>query len=60
MAFEAEHYPNKVHLYAASLENPEDFAPTFHVNAESRLSWLHLSDDLPRCEGTVLDSCAAN
>ena len=29
MAFQAEHYPGEIHLYAATLENPEDFKPTF-------------------------------
>ena len=32
MAFQAEHYPGEIHLYAATLENPQDFEPSFHVH----------------------------
>lgn len=56
MGFEAEHYPGGMHLYAASLENPEDFEPTFHVNYESKLPWLQMNDDLPKYEGTLLNA----
>ncbi len=48
MAFQAEHYPGEIHLYAATLENPQDFEPTFHVHYREKLSWLHLDDSLHR------------
>ena len=32
----------------ASLDHPEDFAPTRHVGTESQLPWLDMHDDLPR------------
>ena len=48
MAFEADRYAGEIHLYAASLEEPEDFAPRFHVHHDEALPWLHLADDLPR------------
>ena len=56
IGFEADHYPGGMHLYAASLEHPEDFTPTFHVNAKSQLPWLHLEDGLEEFESTLLDS----
>ena len=28
-SIQAEHYPGEIHLYAATLENPQDFGPTF-------------------------------
>jgi hypothetical protein len=56
MGFEADHYPGGMCLYAASLERPEDFQPTFHVNAQSKLLWLHMTDDLKAYEGTLLHS----
>ena len=56
MGFEADHYPGGMHLYAASLDNPENFTPTFHVNYESRLPWLELHDGLKKFEGTLLES----
>ena len=54
MGFEAEHYEGGMHLYAASLVDPVDFAPTFHVNFQSKLPWLDLRDDLPKYESTLL------
>lgn len=48
MAFQAEHYPGEIHLYAASLENPEDFRPEFHVHTGEKLPWLSLEDSLPK------------
>ena len=51
MAFQAEHYAGEIHVYAASLEDPETFEPAFHVHYADRLPWLHLSDDLPKYAG---------
>ena len=48
MAFEAEHYAGEIHLYAATLENPQDFKPEFHVHCAKKLVWLDLQDDLPK------------
>ena len=55
VGFEADHYPGGMHLYAASLSNPEDFKPTFHVNYQSKLPWLEMTDDLPKYDGRLLD-----
>ena len=54
MGFEADHYEGTMNLYAASLENLQDFKPTFHVNYQSKLPWLNLDDDLPKYDGTLL------
>ncbi|MEO0368760.1 MAG: GFA family protein [Pseudomonadota bacterium] len=54
MAFEADHYPGGMHLYAASLSDPKNFEPEFHVNHESKLEWLHLEDNLTKYHGTLL------
>jgi hypothetical protein len=48
VAYEAERYPLEIHLYAASLDDPTDFAPQFHVHDAERLPWITLADDLPR------------
>ena len=53
MAFQAEHYAGEIHLYAASLEHPQDFKPKFHVHCAEKLDWLQLSDDLPKYQDTV-------
>ena len=55
IGFEADHYPGGMHLYAASLDNPENFKPEFHVNYQSKLDWLEITDDLPKYEGKLLD-----
>ena len=34
----------------ASLDKPEDHAPTWHGGIESRLPWLDIHDDLPRTQ----------
>jgi hypothetical protein len=54
IGFEADHYQGGMHLYAASMENPQDFKPTFHVNYQSKLPWLQMEDDLTKYEGTLL------
>ncbi|MEX0286297.1 MAG: GFA family protein [Paracoccaceae bacterium] len=54
LGFEADHYPGGMHLYAASMEHPEDFEPTFHVNYQSKLRWLQMNDDLMKYDGTLL------
>ena len=54
MEFQADHYPGGMHLYAASLEDPKVFKPTFHVNYESKLPWLEMNDDLPKYQKTLL------
>ena len=54
MGFEADHYAGGMHLYAATLDDPENFHPTFHVNYESKLPWLEMHDELTKYEGTLL------
>jgi len=56
MGFEADHYPGGMHLYAASLDDPGQFQPTFHVNYQSKLPWLEMNDGLPKYDGTLLTS----
>ena len=55
MAFQAEHYEDEIHLYAASLDDPQSFKPEFHVHYEKKLDWLHLDDDLPKYTGSKTD-----
>ena len=35
-------------IYVASLDRPEDYAPTWHLGIESQPPWLQLQDNLPR------------
>ena len=47
---------NYVAIATASLDNPEDYAPTWHGGVESKMPWLQIHDDLPRkrCEESPL------
>ena len=54
VGFEADHYAGGMHLYAASMDRPEDFEPEFHVNYPSKLPWLKIEDDLPKYDRTLL------
>ena len=45
-----------MNLYVASLENPQDFTPTFHLNYQNKLPWLAINDDLPKYDGTLLNA----
>jgi hypothetical protein len=48
MAYASTRYPEETHFYAASLDDPTDFAPTVHYHEDEQLRWIHLADDLPR------------
>ena len=54
IGFEAVHYAGGMHLYAASLEDPNNFKPTFHVNYGSKLHWLEIEDNLKKYDSTLL------
>lgn len=47
MAYESRRWPDEIHFYATSLDDPAAFQPTEHVNWNERLPWLHLADGLP-------------
>ena len=48
IAYDADSYPNEIHFYAASLEEPASVAPQFHVYYAEKLPWIEPADDLPR------------
>lgn len=56
MGFVADHYAGGMHLYAASMDEPGNFKPTFHVNYQSKLPWLEIHDELTKYEGTLLQA----
>ena len=51
MSYEAVKYPNEIHMYVGTLDDPELFAPTFHVFYSERINWFDTADDLPRHHG---------
>lgn len=48
MSFESTRWPGEVHLYAATLDDPEDYVPELHCHHAEHLSWLRMDDALPR------------
>lgn len=50
MSFQSTRWPGEIHLYAASLDDPERYIPDLHCHHGEHLSWLKIVDDLPRHE----------
>ena len=55
VAYDADAYPDEIHFYVAGLEDPEAQPPGAHAFYQERLSWFHISDDLPKSEGVPED-----
>jgi hypothetical protein len=41
----------EVSVNTASFDDPNAFPPRKHIFVESRISWFHTADDLPRLQG---------
>jgi len=48
MSFESTNWPGELHLYAASLDQPETYSPQLHCHHAEHLAWLQINDDLPK------------
>lgn len=48
VSFEADRYPDEIHLYATSMEHPNAYSPRGHVHSAEQLDWFEVLDDLPR------------
>lgn len=48
LAYEAEKFPGEVHLYVATLDDPNAIEPTGHVHVAERIAWFEVHDELPR------------
>ncbi len=53
MSFEGVRWPGEIHLFAASFDEPAQFAPQVHVYAGEQLPWVCLADGLPRYAATA-------
>jgi hypothetical protein len=51
LVFTSTHFPNEVSVNTASLDNPNAFPPLKHIFVESRITWFHTKDELPRERG---------
>lgn len=52
LAYEGARWPDEIHLFVATFDQPETFAPKAHVNTGEQLPWIHLDDGLPRLAAT--------
>ncbi|WP_196260931.1 GFA family protein [Pelagibacterium limicola] len=48
LSYESEKMPGEIHLYAASLLDPNSVEPTCHVFESEKLAWFEVHDNLPR------------
>lgn len=55
MSFEGERWPDEIHLFVPTFDDPESLHPRAHVHVEEQLGWLHLADQLPRYPRTARD-----
>ncbi len=53
VSFEGERWPDEIHLFVPSFDEPETLQPKGHVHVEEQLGWLRLADHLPRYAKTA-------
>ena len=53
LTYEADRFPDEVHLYVGGFDHPERLEPQFHVFYAERIPWLAIDDDTPRHPGTT-------
>jgi hypothetical protein len=52
LAYENERWPDDIHMFAGSFDELEALEPQFHIFHDDRISWLRLTDNLPRYKTT--------
>ncbi|MEO0618201.1 MAG: GFA family protein [Pseudomonadota bacterium] len=55
LAYDADWDKTDIHLYVASLDDPDAFPPSAHVFSNEQLSWFEVADELPRYAGSMID-----
>jgi hypothetical protein len=50
ICYHAAEDPEAIDVNIGSLDDPEQFAPEYHIYTLSQLDWLEIDDDLPRYE----------
>ncbi len=48
IAYEGERWPDEIHLFLCTLDDPESIRPQGHVHVSEQIAWLELADGLPR------------
>jgi hypothetical protein len=59
LSYQSDRWPDEAHLYAATLESPQPFAPQAHFHWSERLPWLRLDDSLPKIAASADDSSSS-
>lgn len=49
--FTSTKFPDEVGLNTATFDDPDAFPPRKYISVETRISWFHTADDLPRRQG---------
>lgn len=52
VSYEADALHGELHVYAGTLDDPENFVPQSHVLYGEHLPWLEMHDALPRFAGS--------
>ena len=56
LSFESERWPDEIHLFVCSFDDPGTLDPEAHVFTAEAVPWLRLADHLPRHKATSSDS----
>jgi len=48
MYYQADFWPDEIHLFAVTLDDPTQFTPQAHYHYAERLPYMAISDDLPK------------
>ena len=51
-----DYLPDMVYVPLGVLDQADELPPSLHSHAEQCLSWLHISDDLPRETGSARET----
>ncbi len=58
VSFAGERWPEEIHLFVPSFEDPDSLAPKAHVYVAEQLAWVHLADGRPRFAKTAREGPA--
>lgn len=53
MSYKNVIWPEEIHLYAATLDDPAQVTPQAHFHYAERLHWVDIVDDLPKYSGSA-------
>lgn len=48
LTYEGARWPDEVHIFVCTLDQPDSLAPQAHVYTSEAMPWVHLDDNLPR------------